>query len=519
MKHFFMLFLTALLPLSANASWTVKSQFELILSETLFDQVIGDFGNVLQGTNTIPINDISTTAQGFPVAIKGISADVDYDFPVPTRISSNPREWKLATNKLSSRLTVDSVTASGEVLKIINGIRVRVRLNAECRNVKLHLPENQSHVAANIRAEVSNGQIKLSLPTYDADWTKNAWIVDSMSCTGVEGFENVVKEEALKALSSFHNFDEPVKKMLGEKFAEWSQNASVLLMSQQEIPTGKNYMKAFFEPSSAQDSSHGLLISGNLRFVYPRVAPGQALEYVHRLSGSQSLAGESNPQVMVPFAMVRSLMMGEYFAGKLSYRMTSTQVPSFRDFMNSPFQKFFGFPELNRFSNETEFAFDFAPAGPPAFNRERAAGKNVIQGDMNMPLAVRMSPEIGGVYTPMVEFRTLLAGPSTLTLGKDGKIAVQVNSQASPVTYAWNANYVRNYNPSQYIAADTIGEKVRSALGGQGFSMQFPTLVVGPTVTLAPQSWELMQGSDLRVSFGTVAPARLKNAKTALLRK
>lgn len=185
---------------------------------------------------------------------------------------------------------------------------------------------------------------------------------------------------------------------------------------------------------------------------------------------------------------------------KLSLR--SYEIPAFQDFMQSRFKQFFAWPELMRYPKNTTFAFQFLPMGPPSFENEKTGPDNTISGDMNMPLSVRMFAPISGQYTPMVEFRTMASGPTKLKLLKAGKIEIQLTAQPYPVYYGWAQKYVRNFNPNQNVAVDTIAKQVRESLNTEGFTMEIPSLTVGKELKLVPEKWNL-EGTNLRMDFTT----------------
>lgn len=515
MRLFLFLLLT-LAPFAAQGAWIVKSEFQLQLSEKLFDDLIADFWKSLQGQQTIDLGSMTVNAQGIPVHIQGIRADVNFSFPVPSRVPGGAREWELHSENLGARIRVNKIFADHTVVQEVDGIIIEIPIHAECNNVVLKLPEGLTHVSARVRAEVEHNQVKLSMPHYDAEWTQGAWQVESMQCSdNIQGITELVKREALAALSSFQNFDTEVRGMINENFDNWSKEASLLLLSEMELPSGKDYLKIRYNAVSAVENGAGLLLGGQMRFEYPYVAPGQTIENAYELEAgvggasanakkAVKMAGvEAVPQLLLPFATVRALMMGEYFAGKLEYSLRADEIPAFQEFMKSRWSQFWAFPELRRYPVSTNFAFQFLPMGPPAFENEKAGADNSISAELNIPLGVRMfAPLEGGVYKPMVEFRTLVSGSTKLKLLKGGKVELQLAANEHPVTYTWNSAYVANYRPNKRIAAETIGAKVRSTLNADGLTVSIPGLTVGKSLQLVPERWNL-EGKNLRLDFST----------------
>ncbi|MCO5142169.1 MAG: hypothetical protein M9962_03665 [Oligoflexia bacterium] len=493
-----------LLPLNVEARWQVKSQFQLHLSEKLFDQMIEDFWQSLQGQQNVPIGNFTITPEGIPIQIQGVRANVNYSFPLPRRTTESQREWELETNNLSARLFIDRISATQTIVREIDGIQVIIRLNAECRNIALSLPQGLSHVKATISAKVEQNQVKLSMPAYEANWIPGSWNVDSISCTGVQGFDEIVKTEALKALMTFQNFDPEVRSALNTQFEEWSKNASLLLLSQSELPTGKDYVRAYYEPEEAIENGMGLLLKGFMRFDYPYVSQGQDISQEFFLDGNPVMVPQAKPQILLPFGTVRALMMGEYFAGKLEHSIKSNEIPAFTELMQSRWKQFWGWPDLMNYYKDDIFALQFLPMGPPSFRNERSGGAGKVNGELVVPLSVRMFAPRDGKFIPYVEFRSTINGSTSLQLEDEGKITFTLSANQLPITYGFASSYIRKYNPSTKIAIDTMAEAMRKSLDKQGFSTSIPTIKVGKNVMLYPQKWNL-EGKNLRLDFTTVS--------------
>lgn len=495
----FLLCLALLAATPSHARWSVESEFQLQLSESLFDKVVEDFWHSLQGQQNILIGNLTVSPGGIPIRIEGIRAELDYAFPLPERVERQ-REWSLATENLSASLFVDKISATQTIEREIDGIIIVIRLNAECRNVRLRLPSGNARAAARVRANVVASQVQLTLPHFEAEWRKGSWEVVSMNCSGAQGFDTIVAREALKALSTFQNFDREVRSSLLTHFEKWSKDASLLLLSERELPSKKDYLKIFYEPESAVDNEHGLLLAGRLRFEYPYVAQGQEIEHFFPLDSRVAAPTSASPILLLPFATVRALLMGEYFAGRLENSVWSDELEGFRELMSSRWTQFFIWPHLMQWHKKTKFAFQFLPMGPPSFTEESAAGDGHIAGRLSLPLSVRMYAPLSGVYTPMVEFRTMLSGSANLSLSADGKIRLATEAEEYPVYYGWARKYLRDFGPSEHIAVETIAREIRKSLGQEGFSLSLPELTVGKALMLKPEKWNL-EGETLRIHF------------------
>lgn len=512
------LLLCLALPLTSQARWEVKSEFQLHLTEPLFDKLIEDFWQSLQGTQNVPAGNVSFDAGNrTSVLINGINVKVNYAFPVPKRVSPTVREWELASNNIGARVTADQMLVTQIQTQEIGGIIFENVVTVECRNIALVLPQGAASIKARVRAEVAQNQVQLTMPSYNAQWGETAWQVEALNCPTLANIQGTIKEQIVKYLSSFENLDQEVGIAIREKFATWSKDASLLLLSQLELPTKSDYLKVYYEPKEAKENNgKGLVLSGTLRFDYPYVAQGQEFTQEFKLPAGTTVTDQASPQLLIPFKTIQAMMMGEYFAGKLEYTTRSSELPAFNALMQSRFKQWIGWPDLLTYDKETTFLFQFLPLGPPSFDNAKAGASGSINGDLNLPLSVRMFAPLSGKWTPYVEFRTLLAGNANMTLQKDGKVNFKIDATEQPATYAFAQKYIQQYNPSTKIAISTIAAASRDSLSGEGMQMSLPTFTVGKQLQLVPQGWNLQGNQVLKLDFTAASTATAAVASTTV---
>ena len=506
MRFTLSLLLCLAIPLNAHSRWQVKSEFQLHLTEPLFDTVIADFWQSLQGAQRVPVGNVSFNAGAdTTVAINDINVNVDYSFPIPTRVSPDRREWELKSDRIAARITAGQLIARQVQVTEIGGIIFENVVTVECRNIALVLPQGAASISARVRAEVASSQVQLSMPQYHAQWNETAWQVESLNCPQLANIQGLIKEQIVQFLSSFDNLEQEVGAAIKTQFANWSKDASMLLLSQAELPVKSDYVKVFYEPKEAKENAgKGLILSGNLRLDYPFVAPGQEYMQEFKLPDGLQPANQSSPQLLIPFATIRAMIMGEYFANQLEYTMKSTDIPAFQSLMQSRFKQFFAWPDLMTYDKETTFLFQMLPLGPPSFENEKSGGSGVISGDLTIPLSMRMFAPLKGKWTPYVEFRTQVMGSTSMKLQKDGKVLFKIAAADQPAAYAFAQKYVQEYNPNQKIAIDTMAGAVRDSLNSDGMNMSLPTLTVGKQLQLVPEAWNLLGQGVLKLDFNAV---------------
>jgi len=503
------------LPLTSQARWQIRSEFQLHLSEPLFDKLIEDFWQSLQGAQTIPVGNLSFNAGNrTTVHVQGINVNVNYAFPIPQRVHPDQREWELKSSNVGARISADRLLATQVIVVEKDGIIFENVVTVECRNIALALPAGAASLSARVRAEVAQNQVQLTMPQYKADWGSTAWQVEALNCPSLANIQGQIRDEIVNFFSSANNLDREVRQGVSEKFAQWSKDASLLLLSSLELPAKNDYLRTYYEPKEAKENNgKGLVLTGSLRFEYPYVAPGQDFEQEFKLPTGTTITSQASPQLLIPFATIRALMMGEYFAGKLEYTSRSNELASFQSLMQSRWKQFLGWPDLMTYDKETTFLFQFLPLGPPSFLNEKSGGAGSIAGNLTLPLGVRMFAPLNGKWTPYVEFRTLLSGNSNMTLLKDGKVNFKIEAAEQPATYVFAQKYLQKYDPNTRIAIETITSAARESLNGEGMQISLPTLKVGKQLQLVPQAWNLMGNQVLKLDFTATTATSVSSKK------
>ncbi len=484
--------LGALASYSAVAQYSVNTEFALHLSNSLFDRIVEDFWKRLQGRQSIDVGDFTIAPGGIPIRISGVKAEIDYQFEKPVRSSSGDRAWRVEAKDVGAVITVASMSASQTIVRDIGGVLVRIRIDAECRNMVLRLPQGAASVEADVSAGIENGHIRLEMPRFAADWKKDSWVMESVSCSGTQGLEQFVSAETLKALESFQNFDRDVRGALEKKFADWSRDMSLLLLSESVLPGATDELQVHYRPDRVEEAAEGVALRGRMEFRYPYVSQWQNIHHEFSLPrGANRTTGNG---LSLPMAAIKALMMGQYFAGKLEYGLRSYELPAFHELMQSRWKQFFAWPDLMRFAKNTTFLFQFLPLGPPSLENETAAGDGVISADLFVPIAARMFAPDEDLYVPYVEFRANLGGRAELAVVPGGKAVFRLATNGVDLKYRWSQRYLAKHEPDQRIAADKMGEAIRGSLTTDGWELPVPTLPVGPTLKLVPEKWNLQEG-------------------------
>ncbi|NUM88174.1 MAG: hypothetical protein HUU37_03130 [Bdellovibrionales bacterium] len=482
-----------LVAVPAFAQWDVGTEFVLRLSEGLFDRVVEDFWKRLQEKQIVDIGSFTISPADIPIQISGVRAELQYSFEKPARTDPGQRAWSLETRDFGATITVASMSASQTIIREIDGVLVRIRIEAECRNMVLRLPRGSASVRADVTAGVEQGHIRLQMPRFEADWRQGAWTLESVSCSGTQGLEQFVATETLRALGSFQNFDREVRGALEKKFADWSRDMSAILLSESTLPGSTEELRVRYIPREVVETAGGVALRGRMEFQYPYVSRWQDIRQEFELPRGASLT-ENGSGLLLPMKAIKALMMGQYFAGKLTYGLRSYEIPAFHALMQSRWQQFFAWPDLMRFPKNTTFLFQFLPMGPPSFENEAATADGVIAGDLMVPIAAWMFAPDAGLYVPYVEFLANLTGRAELAVAPGGKAVFRLATSGVDLRHRWSRKYVEKHAPQEGIAVGKMGEALKDSLNTEGWELPVPSLPLGPTMKLVPEKWNLRDG-------------------------
>lgn len=494
-RSFSLLALALFLPSLAHAGARVSSEFSLEVPDAFLDQAIAGSQGLLKGTQSFQVNDAVVPAGIAQVQVSRLSLNLGYSFSSPQRTQPSQREWALKSKTLQATVAVGRMLIQLRQLTEIGGIVLDNDLSIECRDVKLALPaEAGATIEALVRLQVSQNKLAFTLPAFHLQWPAGAWKVEELNCPKLGDIPAVVREKLLGFLLGSEQFEEPLKLAIQTRLAGLTDAANKGLMSSAELPGKEPARKVSYSVATAKDEpGRGIQLEGQLTVDYPKVARDQSSE--HKLgAASPTSAQAQKPQLRLPFSALRALAKAEQAAGLLQFSLKSGEIDGFGDLMGSRTRQLLAWPDLLRFSKNTEFLARFRAIGVPVIAKERPGSRGEIKMDLEVPASAQLFAPIDRKWFPYVEMRTALKASASFRLQKNGIVKYTLDPKAQPVSYGFSREYVDRYHPYPKIAAKKIVGAVLESLPGKEYQLTIPALTLGQKKLSASQ-WSLSAGS------------------------
>jgi|GEM_PF-1420122 len=489
--------LSAATPRAAAAdNNVVRTPFLMTMHGAAFSAVIneGAIQKNLSGEKKSPAKDIFLT-EPFNVAVTGINVGLKYSFSAPLD-PKKPTEWLVQHKKLSATLEAASIVAHQVIKRIVNGNEIEIRLDGECRNVKLELPEGSAEASGRLTLGSRNGAPRLLMQNFKAEWKPGSWKVVSMQCTGPQGFDTLVAKAALERLQTidpyFNELSESMQAGLDETL-----NGPIRLELGNPIQKGQTLR--LNAPPARSGANGDVVVKGEAFFYFKAGKSGCGADI-------REFAAEPTPKakdvaLYVPFTALKALVACTHSDGTLSFEADSSKFDAFNKLMHSWMSKKAVFPDLNNFDENSVFRFSGVSSAPPELVGEKPAqNANAFTMRLNQKMNILMRAPKDGSYQPYVHLSAYFSGPVYVSV-VGGKISMKpMEGGRLALGGQWNADYVRKYEPEQEIDFARISEEAQKGLADMGWNIAIPSFGVSQNLRLVPKDGNL-HGPNYRIGF------------------
>lgn len=485
----------------AGAIWELKTDLRSAMDTQSIDMAVANNWKALEGSEAFSVPDIHTQVDGVPVSVTGIVGRVYYRIGTPVR-SDSSLIWDSRSESMRVELSIGRVHAFKIERRTFNGGFIDLRVEGNCDNVMLSIPEDAgSMVTSQVVATMQSGNLQLRNRNAVIDWPSDAWQVDRLSCSGVEGFGEQVKQYALQILEvPTAEVQEGLESAIQSRLNEWAAKAVNIAMTPQLILPDRDDVVLKTEPGNLGEMDSGqILVNGQVRLQLPDVAKGDTHLVQQKFEDPRAgLSGASETQI--PVQAVRSLLMAGYFANAFATDFNSRQFKPFNDLMQDRQAQGYVFPDLTRFSKKTKFEFAANVMAAPTMRNIRNADQDgVILADTTIPLIVLMQAPRDDVqkYVPYVQFRGNIRGTAMMRI-VDGQMAVQMRDAQVTLKSGWNQEYVRKYKPKTKIRDEIFADALAESIREEVHLIDLPFWKMSQTAFLTPVEMAV-DGERLRV--------------------
>lgn len=478
----------------------VHTPFVMTMKKDQFAELIfnGIVAKSTKGVGVSQLQDISGVGD-MNVNVSGITLNLTYDFSAPESKQS-PSEWALASNSIVAELNVASITAHKTMTIQEGDNSVTVHLDGVCNNVKMQLPAGAATATGKLVLGSLNGAPRMLLQNFQAQWTKGAWQVVSMSCSGPQGFGDAVAQAARDQLGTIDPYLDQIRTNIQQQL-----DSSMTNVAGREITAGNPFQTGqtmLLNHFTTKLNTAGDTVATGDAYFYFKASKGGCGADIKAFSAQPTLKS-GDTSLFVPFTAMKALLTCSHSDGTLAFDTDSAHFPAFQSLMNSSFEKGVVWPDLNSYPSNAVMKFHGETASPPELSGEKSLGSHVFTANVQQKMNILMSAPRDGRYVSYVNAQAYFTGPARITVA-GGKVVMKPDSTGQlALSGTFTPSYVAAYQPSGAIDWSRITPEAQKALLASGWSFTMPTWGVNPKVLLRTTDGDL-QGSNFRLGFQVI---------------
>lgn len=174
------------------------------------------------------------------------------------------------TEKLLGTVQVEKVRTEFTERQQSGGSLITFDFKAECRDLILHLKDKNAKLKGALTVHNLGNKIKLQLDQSQVHWSKESWTIDSLNCTGANGFGRIMERKLDIAFKSPKNLQKQIQEKLALEVQALEDEINQTIFKKHKIhESAKNFL-ALLEPQNLHRSpeSPDFKFKGKLRLRY-----------------------------------------------------------------------------------------------------------------------------------------------------------------------------------------------------------------------------------------------------------
>ncbi|QDK47043.1 hypothetical protein DOM22_18695 [Bdellovibrio sp. ZAP7] len=478
---------------SAFSSATVESEFELVLPKQFQQNLIEEKWKSLvnkefQANWQFP-DQMVEAQDGVQVQLKGLSLALKTQLQKPD-LGSEQTQLILQSKDLSAQMTITSISVDQWIERTVNGITGRFHLQASCSNVVMNMKPGAGSFSIAVSPEVASSTANGRVEDVSLSWKQDAWSTQAFTCTGADGFDQIVNQQISQISMDSAAFVNPKKALLLSYLNDYIGKWSFDLSTPRELVSARSDVKMSMVIDSFNDTNPDQ-VTAKGRVIMNFTRSSQNTTKTLALSKEDpKLAVSSQAMIRLPGGLAKEIITQSYAADSWVHQFYSTQISGFSTVMNSRFMQWFVWPELMDYPKSSKFLFNVYS------NKDPKVTGSGLKYQVNLNLLSQMQAPKGGNYIPFMNF--VVPFNSNVTVGiSESKASVKFTNTTLDLKYSWDPSYVKKYSPKTRFAASTIEGKILGAISGKTMDVTLPAIPVMEGVTLKIKKATSLSNSDL----------------------
>jgi hypothetical protein len=432
-------------------------------------------------------------SQDIPIVFEGMTLAMKTRLKQPSVGGGSKTTINLASTSLEASIRIAALTVDHIIERDVGGIIGRFRIQARCENVNLNLTKNAGHFALSLSPRVNAGQVGADVQGFDLAWSPGAWSIQGeLKCEGAEGFDNLIKEQVQVFAQDSEKFLAPQKALIAEYLENYFSSLNFDLATPRELVSARSDIKtSLVFDETKEDSSQGLWAKGRVIMEFQKSTRNKSQKLVLQSSIFSESAG-SQVLIRLPPEFAREVVAEAFSANSWSQRFASSSIPGFSTVMNSRLTQLFVWPELRNYSRSAKFLFDLNS------KKDFEVSGEGLQYSVKSSLQAKMWAPRSSGYVPFMYFTMPMNSKVQLSVSK-GVLKTKLPNPSLGLSYSWDSDYVRKYNPSERFSASKIRDKVQDGLWGETLTYPLPKVPLYGDIGLQILSIDVNAKSELNL--------------------
>lgn len=439
--------------------------------------------------------------------------ELDFQKPYKTHWSQvkakGPFSFKVVSDKLSSQeasfeftwneptVSVGQFSIQDTVVKDMGGVKVILNVTGGCNNMQWKVG-SPWRVRGTVTWAIVNQQLQVQWRAFEFNGGNASTPVtaDMGQCHGPQEVAQALRDSVQAAATDPNMMGELLRKGIMAWMNEALGNLRNELLTARtgNVNTG---MTLTWDPQFMVNLPGGSIRIPGYVWV-KKQGVGVLPAVIDRTLAEQDFSGVTESGFVLPKNALENIATFVYSTGDLRHRYKSTEIKGFTDLMNNWFNKWFVWPDLNKFATNTLFYFDLSSAGAPQLSNVRAGvdreGPLGVVYDAKTPVLINMHAPAGNIYLPYVDFRSTINGQFRATV-RSQQLQMMLTTGSVPLTAAFRPEYKAFRGVNQKIDTNRLGKAGMDFVNGKVYTADLPKFNFGSNMQMVYGDLKLFKQS------------------------